>query len=93
MSAPGRTWHGSARPGRSPLRVSHQKLSDLRAHVDELLAWAEASPATGWHLAEDEHAFIASVSELFGVPIPLGTFRSAETAARFIRVVALALKD
>jgi hypothetical protein len=35
---------------------------------------------------------MASLSELFGVPIPLGTFRSAEGAAKFLRVVAFALE-
>jgi hypothetical protein len=93
MSAPGRTWHGSARPGIGPLRVSQQKLSDLREHVEALLAWAEATPTGDWHLEDDERAFMASISTLFEVPIPIGTFRSSETAARFLRVVALALKN
>lgn len=35
---------------------------------------------------------MASVSELFGLPIPLGTFSSAEGAAKFLRVVAFALQ-
>lgn len=35
---------------------------------------------------------MASVSEVLGVPIPLGTFRSAERAAGFLRVGASALQ-
>jgi hypothetical protein len=93
MSAPGRTWHGYAQPETARPHASHQRLSDLREHIEELLSWAESTQAGEWHLADEEKAFMASVSDLFGVPIPLGTFRSAETAGRFLRVVALALKD
>jgi len=91
MSAPGRAWPGHSRPGRR-LHVSNHQLADLREQVDALLAWAEASPEGTWHIADEERAFMASLSELFGVPIPLGTFRSAEGAAKFLRVVAFALE-
>jgi hypothetical protein len=92
MSAPGRTWHGYARPGAGLLARNQDKISDLREQVDTLLAWAEATPAGTWHVADEERAFMASVSDLFGVPIPSGTFRSAEGAACFLRVVAKALQ-
>lgn len=93
MSAPGRTWPASGQPGTRRPVVSQHQLSDLREQVEALLAWAETTQAGPWHIADEERAFMASVSDLFGVPIPLGTFRSAEGAAQFLRVVALALQD
>ena len=69
------------------------QLSELREQVEALLAWAEATQADRWHIADEERAFMASVSDLFGVPIPLGTFQSAAGAAKFLRVVAIALQD
>ena len=92
MSAPGRGWHGDARPETRPLQLTHQEISDLREQVEALLAWAEATPSGTWEVAEEQRAFIASISELFGVSLPLGTFRSATRAASFLRVVALALQ-
>jgi hypothetical protein len=74
------------------LQVSEHQLADLREQVEALLAWAEATPAGSWHIADEERAFMSSVSELFGVAIPLGTFGSAQGAAKFLRVVAMALQ-
>jgi len=93
MSAAGKVWpsDASSEPGR--LAVSHGQTSDLREQVEALLAWAEANPAGSWDVAEEHRAFVASVSELFGVSLPLGTFRSAARAASFLRVVALALQS
>ena len=93
MSAPGRSWHGSTRSVIHRPEASQHQISDLREQVESLLAWAEGTQEGSWHIADEEHAFMASVSELFGVPIPLGTFRSADGAAKFLRVVARALQD
>ena len=92
MSAPGRTWHGHARPEARRPEVKSQGISDLREQVEALLAWAESTQPGGWWLTEEERAFMDSVSELFGVSIPLGTFGSADRAASFLRIVALALQ-
>jgi hypothetical protein len=92
MSAPGRRWHGHARPKTTQPQVSLQEISDLREQVEALLAWAEEAPSGTWQVVDEERAFIASISELFGVCIPLDTFPSASRAASFLRVVALALQ-
>jgi hypothetical protein len=93
MSAPGRTWHRHAdlevRSRQEPAR----EISDVREQVEALLAWAEAHPTGAWQVADEERAFMTSVSELFGVSIPFGTFESAGRAASFLRVVARALQD
>lgn len=92
MSASGRAWHGDARPETRRQQVTHRDISDLREQVEALLAWAEATPSGTWEVAEEQRAFIASVSELFGISLSLGTFRSAARAASFLRIVALALQ-
>lgn len=93
MSAPGRTWHGDARPAIRRPKADSQGISDVREQVEALLAWAESTQPNAWRLTEEERAFMDSVSELFGVSIPLGTFGSADRAASFLRVVALALQS
>jgi hypothetical protein len=93
MSTLRRSWHGSARPEIRRPKASHHQLSDLREQVESLLAWAEGTQEGPWRVADEERAFMASVSDLFGVPIPLGTFSSADGAAKFLRVVAQALQD
>jgi hypothetical protein len=92
MSAPGRTWHGYGRNETGQPQLRQQGVSELRQQVESLLSWAEANREGTWELAEEERAFLASISELFGVSVPLATFQSAERAASFLRVVALALE-
>jgi hypothetical protein len=92
MSAPGRTWHGHFRSETRRPQLNNCVISDLREQVEALLIWAESTHAANWRLTEEERAFMASVSELFGVSIPLGTFGTADRAASFLRVVALALQ-
>ena len=92
MSAPGRVWPGEGKPENSRLEVTPPEISDLREQVEALLAWAETSPPGLWEVTEEHQAFVASVSELLGVSLPLGTFRSPARAASFLRVVALALQ-
>jgi hypothetical protein len=92
MSAPGRVWPGEAGPENSRLEVIQPEISELREQVEALLAWAETSPPGLWEVREEHQAFVASVSELLGVSLPLATFRSPARAASFLRVVSLALQ-